>query len=727
MTAETRLLALLASRPALEVLAREAWARVQDEPAAASWAEAVSGLLHASAGGTCIAAVLRLRGPAARLAEAARQTTEVCLHAGASAATACVELWDRLREDGLWPGLTRLAREAPDCLGVAVREAPLIVNAVGGDGFADFVAVGLKAAGRDKARRRAFFALESPLARQALSRATGTGFAVHERQLKLFAAALWGRVPQMRPLPAPKGRPAPRRASLSDGIMLWPDKFHAVPDAAQEQLFRAATAHMVAHLMAAGPRLEVGTLKPLQLALIGLIEDARVEAQAMRRFPGLRRLWAPYHVVRPDSITVPALLARMARALFDPFYADPNGWIEKGRVLVSEADPFDPAASRRIGGLLGNDLGQMRVQFNARDYVVEPVYRDDNLGLWDFGATDAAQLESVDVVIEAARPRPEEGDGKADEMSEPEGAARARSVAPSETGVLIARYPEWDRAGGVERLDWTSVREAPARLGDAAMLENALEAAPDLRRRVERLVRAARHGRHQRLRRQPDGIDLDLDAVLDAEIARGAGELPTDRVYRGSTRQTRDLSTVVLIDASESTRAGGVLETERLAVALLAEAMRRLGDPCALMAFASSGREQVELTRIKDFSETFGVSARARLAGLSPGLSTRLGAALRHSGAELAPMRSHRRLVLVLTDGEPSDIDVQDPMDLVEDSRRAVLGLRAQGIDVFALVFGTEGAETAARMFGRAGYVALRRIEELPARLSDLYFRLSRR
>jgi len=178
---------------------------------------------------------------------------------------------------------------------------------------------------------------------------------------------------------------------------------------------------------------------------------------------------------------------------------------------------------------------------------------------------------------------------------------------------------------------------------------------------------------------------------------------------------------------SESTRHGDVLETERLAVALLGEAMAGLGDPFALLAFASDGRDQVRLTRIKAFAEPFAAAALARLAGLSPGLSTRLGAALRHAGTEIAAQRNFRRLILVLTDGEPSDIDVPNPEDLVEDSRRAVLGLRARGIDVFAVVLGAEGAETAGRIFGRSGHVVLRRMEDLPARLSDLYFRLSRR
>ena len=141
------------------------------------------------------------------------------------------------------------------------------------------------------------------------------------------------------------------------------------------------------------------------MALIGLVEDARVETLAMRAFPGLRRLWAPFHVAGPSGvITAPTLLARLARALFDPQYADPDGFVEKGRALfAAENDRLDDVSvSRQIGGLLGNDLGQMRVQFNARTYVVEPVYRDDGLGLWDFGEQAQAQDDIVELTVDAA-------------------------------------------------------------------------------------------------------------------------------------------------------------------------------------------------------------------------------------------------------------------------------------------------------------------------------------
>jgi nitric oxide reductase activation protein len=334
----------------------------------------------------------------------------------------------------------------------------------------------------------------------------------------------------------------------------------------------------------------------------------------------------------------------------------------------------------------------------------------------------------VDMMVEAARLRREPGDGRPDRQQPAEGVARARprAAVASDDGVVLARYPEWDSVQGIERPDWTTVRAVPAAPGDARRLDAALDAAPDLRRRVDRLVRAARPGRPRRLKRQTDGMELDMDAVLDAEVAAAAGEQPDERLYRGTALRARDLATIVLVDVSESTR-GGVLDTERLAVALLADAMARLGDPFALLAFASDGRDHVRLTRIKDFSEPFARVARARLAGLAPGLSTRLGAALRHAGAELACVRSFRKLVLVLTDGEPSDIDVADPGDLVEDGRRAVLGLRARGVDAFAVVLGQAGAAPAARMFGRGGHAVLRRLDELPARLSDLYFRLSRR
>ncbi|MDU1802638.1 MAG: VWA domain-containing protein, partial [Bradyrhizobium sp.] len=209
-------------------------------------------------------------------------------------------------------------------------------------------------------------------------------------------------------------------------------------------------------------------------------------------------------------------------------------------------------------------------------------------------------------------------------------------------------------------------------------------------------------------------------------------ETPDLRVFRSAKALHRDLSALLLIDTSESTRdrlASGatVLDVERLAVALLAEAMEELGDTFGLLAFSSDGRDDVRMTSIKRFSEAYDRDCRARLAGLSAGLSTRLGTALRHAGGVLGKASTSRKLLIVLTDGEPSDIDVPDPFDLIEDARRAAIGLHAQGIDAYGVVLGRAGVEAATRIFGRRNTMLVHRVEDLPARLSELYFRLARR
>ena len=718
------LAARLSGRTALESAIAAAGRRASET---GDWVEGADALLHANAGEAALLAFLRAVDKGDGFGAAGVALADICRETNAGTALVAIEAWQRLGRPRWWPALTRLAREAPESFALGLHQAGVALAAGGEGGFADFVAVGLKASGSDPARRQRFFALEDPLARRVLSRGEADGFGANERRLAAFMTALLGRVPFLRPFPAPPGRPPARRVSIANGVILFPESFPGTPAETVERLYRAAAAHAVAHRLFGASPLKLGALKPLQVALIGLMEDARVEILAMARFPGLRRLWAPFHVARPEGGTAVALLARTARALFEPGFHDPHGFVVKARRLFDEADMTDPAAMRAIGGLIGNDLGQMRVQFNARDWVIEPSYRDDNLGLWEFEGEPPQSSEAIDLMIDAARIRQEQGDGRVEPSATPESVGRARPApALSEESIVLARYPEWDRAHGVERLDWTCVRATLPKIGDARRIDALLDSAPDLRRRVHRLARSARAGRLTRLRRQAEGHDLDVDALVEEAVRLATGDTE-GRVYRANAPRLRDLATVVLIDASESTREASVLEMERLAVSLLGDALDATHDPVALLAFASDGRERVGLTRVKDFDEPFGVAARSRLAGLEFGLSTRLGAALRHAGTELERRRTFRRLVLVMTDAEPSDIDVTDPLDLVEDAARAMARLRDRGIDVLGIAMGKGAAERATRIFGRSGYVTVASPSELPSRFADLYFRLSRR
>jgi len=752
-----RLHLLMRQREALRPLFRAAWdnleARFEVEELE-GWAAGVLALADVNAGPSCLIAFWKISANQptedgiAPLIATAYTAANICRHAGAQATAATigsVAAARRILGTGLalsrwWRTMDDLAQRAPESIEATASRMGEILSAGNIHSFENFVATGLKVAAGDKLKRQAFFTLQDELAQRLIERASaGVGFAETEHQTKAFVTSLWGQPPLLRSFRGDNGQALQRRSGIAGPLIRLPEVYRGVQGEAVYSLYRAAAAHAQAHLVLGGPRFPIGTLKPLQIALVTLIEDARIEWLAMRRLPGLRKLWSPYHAAVPSgATTAPALLARLARALFDPCHEDDDSFVAKGRLMFEDrfARLEDPAISREIGMLLGNDLGQMRVQFDAKTYVVEPVYRDDGLGLWDFGDDPPSSGETLDVAVDAAhieqRDDPDQTSQRPDAPEDEGKVGRARPVAPDQRGTVIAKYPEWDREHGVERPEWTTVREVPARLGDPRLVEDALDRADILRNRIRRLVRGVRVGRTIRLKRQLNGHDLDVDAMLDAGIALRMNQEPDPRVFRATTSKHRDLAVLLLIDISESTRdrlASGVsiLDVERLAVAILAEAMSALGNPFSMLAFASNGRDDVEMTTVKTFDEPYDRACVGRLAALSSGLSTRLGTALRHAGASISHARSFRKLVIVLTDGEPSDVDVVEPLDLVEDARRAAVGLRARGVDGFGVVLGSGAMTSAVRIFGRGNAMLVSRIEDLPARLSELYFRLARR
>ena len=126
----------------------------------------------------------------------------------------------------------------------------------------------------------------------------------------------------------------------------------------------------------------------------------------MREYPGLLRLWLPFHVAQARGARIPpVLMVRLSRALIDPRYEDDDPWVSKARRMFFDQrrNWENPTVSRTLGNLLGNDLGQMRIQFNALTYVVEPPYRDDNMGLWDFGDAAHPEQQEVETVYETIR------------------------------------------------------------------------------------------------------------------------------------------------------------------------------------------------------------------------------------------------------------------------------------------------------------------------------------
>jgi len=731
-----------------------------------TWLDGARRLAEAGGGLGPVVTYLRVvpglakEGGEAVLAHVLATALSVATHAGSRATDAFLSALPAARQrlsppdslDDVLDVVDELAPLAPRGLLPLFEHLGLLLEHIPVDGLRRWALLGVQGHERDIDAQATWFRLESSDAQSVLrSAADGTLFTDVERRLGFYLRALWGLPAELRAmgvLASQSGGKQGRRASIVEGTIRMPRAFEAFPGQDGPMLYRAAVAHAAAHFLHSTQRFPLRELRPVQVALVSLIEDARIERLACAELPGLLKLWLPFHVALPSvSVSAVSLMTRLARALIDPAYEDDNAFVQKGRRMFAEAAAnklSDPALSRAIGNSLGNDLGQMRVQFNFKTYLVEPLYRDDNLFLWDFGPPGQPPSDDQDVIYEAAnlsvddraQPADMQIERNAGRDAQEEGvrtqpASTLEQQALEQAQAQPYHYHEWDYAISLERPSWCTVLEKPARAGNARSIEAILLRNQDTLNRLTSLIRAAQVERPVRLRRQLEGDKLDLDASIRATVDMRSKRSPDPRVHERLGKRGRDLAVLLLLDLSQSTNdfvpsaATTVLNLAREAAALVAHAMDKIGDSFAIHGFDSNGRHDVEYYRFKDFDDGYSERARARLAGMAGQLSTRMGAALRHAGHFLRYRRVARKLILVVTDGEPHDIDVHDRKYLVFDAKHAVEEQTRYGIATFCISLDPAADEYVSRIFGARNYLVLDHLRRLPEKLPFLYMRLT--
>jgi nitric oxide reductase NorD protein len=300
---------------------------------------------------------------------------------------------------------------------------------------------------------------------------------------------------------------------------------------------------------------------------------------------------------------------------------------------------------------------------------------------------------------------------------------RAASLPGGPTAVGLA-YPEWDWRAARYRLRAATVRERPAESGDVSWVETARRRHGPTLRRVRRDFDRLRP-RRQALRRQRDGAELDLEAAVAAWSDRRAGATADERWYLDIRPRRRDAAITLLLDASASTDGWitgtrRIIDAEKETLLIASEALAALGDRHAVLAFSSAGPARVTVQVLKRFDESAGTGeVQRRIASLEPGGYTRTGAAVRHATAALLRESARHRLLLLISDGRPNDVDEYEGRYGVEDSRAAVLEARLLGVLVFCLTVDREAPQYASRIFGR-DFAVLPRPERLPLVLTGV-------
>ncbi len=300
------------------------------------------------------------------------------------------------------------------------------------------------------------------------------------------------------------------------------------------------------------------------------------------------------------------------------------------------------------------------------------------------------------------------------------------AAAPDGAAAEGLRYPEWDWRRRAYRKDACRVVVTPLRSADAEWTPS-----PEALRRVLRVRRQFEAFRpHRELARaQVDGDDLDLDAVVRARADFAAGGCGSDRLYLAQRTERRDLAIALLIDASLSTDAHlgarRVIDVARETALIFCHALDAAGDPHAVFGFTSKGRNDVRIEVVKAFDEALSPAVSRRLGALKPGWYTRIGAAVRHATAELEKAPARDRLLIVLTDGKPNDIDHYEGRFGVEDTRRAIQEARRRGVRPFGVAIEARAEPRFPLLFGRGGFAVVSDPARLPAAMPTLLRRLA--
>ena len=226
---------------------------------------------------------------------------------------------------------------------------------------------------------------------------------------------------------------------------------------------------------------------------------------------------------------------------------------------------------------------------------------------------------------------------------------------------------------------------------------------------------------------QTEGEELDLDAYLQfrSDLMSG-GSVPEPRLFRQKQLDRKDLSCCLLADLSLSTDTyidddRRIIDVIKDSLLLFTETLQHSQDQFAIYGFSSKQRQHVRVHTIKQFDEKFTAQIRGRIAQIKPGFYTRMGAAIRYTSQQLQQQNTEQKLLLLITDGKPNDLDHYEGRYGIEDTRKAILEAKQMGLKPFCITIDQQANDYLPHLFGHHGFSVIHKPEQLPNQLTQLY------
>ena len=280
-------------------------------------------------------------------------------------------------------------------------------------------------------------------------------------------------------------------------------------------------------------------------------------------------------------------------------------------------------------------------------------------------------------------------------------------------------YDEWDYRRKGFRKKWCVVQEREMARVQTGFIEQTLTRYRGHIRRLRHQFEMMRTT-ERFVRRQRDGNDIDLDAMVESLADSHAGLAPSDRLFVRLARDERDIAVHFLVDMSNST-AGWVGKSIKEALVLICEAMEMLNDRYGIYGFSGMRRLRCEIFPVKRLNERYSAAVRERISAIGPREYTRMAPAIRHMTSLFAQVEAKVRLLIILSDGKPEDYDDYKGEYAIEDTRHALLEAKARGIHPFCITIDRQAHEYMAHMYGEVNSIFIDQVDRLPARMPEIY------
>ncbi len=582
-----------------------------------------------------------------------------------------------------------------------------------------WVDYGLRYFKRHPDQQEAFFSLSTSDSRAVFQRQRkGLLFIDVERKLYLLQKSLWGKDYVYAPYSSDFERLQFFRPYIEDGTIRLPDVYSELNGVTPLRRYLALISHLIAHQQFTKAVI-ADNLSPHQRLFAEVFEDARVEYLSAKRYPGLVDIWRnlmpeldEFDCDETKQSGVKHRAAMLSRALIDDNHSYKNtdilDYAARFKALMIGKENTSTGDSLALG------ISFLAKTKKASDSLAdlyfdntEASYRDDNRMMWRFIEREdegeklfIAELynDMEPIAVEAIPPR---------------------------------YYDEWDCFHKSYKPDWVSVYERLHSHSDPSKIDKLLERHANLVKQLKRVLDLLKPQNKKRLRYQEEGAELDLDIALRSVIDYKNGSQPDTRINTDFEHDSRSVSVLLLLDLSESLNdtvpgtSRSILELLQEAVSLLGWAVEQLGDNFAIAGFNSDTRERVMYYHIKGYSEHWDDTVKSRLADLKAEYSTRMGAAIRHGAHYLDLQQSDKKLMLILTDGEPSDIDVSNSKVLIKDTHKAVQECQQKGMYPYCISLDNKADGYISDIFG-SHYSVIDRIESLPKELPKLFMSLTK-